>query len=274
MESSLKTIVQQAKSILILLPPNPGFDNVAAATSLFLALSQEENKEINLYCPTPMLVEVNKLIAVNKIKNELGNKNLSITFENYNPQGIEKVSWDIDNGRFKLTVVPKSNVTPPNEDQVIVSYSGVAADLAILIGGKSENDFEIIKSEDLAKVKLAHIGIAQLNVTNRTMASLATASSSISEATANLIKAAGYKIEADLATDLLMGIEEGTHTFSTGSVDANTFALVADLMRAGGKRVSQQNVSQREFAPAMPTMPSNVPPSWTEPKIFKGTSVS
>lgn len=274
MENSFKTLISPAKSILILLPKDPSFDEVAGATSLYLAFG-DEVRDLNTYCPTPMVVEFNKLVGVNKIKNEIGNKNLSLTFENYNPQGIEKVSWDIDNGRFKLTVTPKVNVAPPNPDQVIVSYTGVAADLVILIGGKDENSFEAIKSEDLKEAKVAHIGIHELNINGKVIASLAQKASSVSEVVTNIIKSAGYKIDADIATNLLAGIEEATNSFSSNNVDANTFTLVAELMRLGGKRLSQLTPVQQNFPQVgMPGMPTNVPSSWTEPKIFKGTSVS
>ncbi len=186
------------------------------------------------------------------------------------------MSWDIDNGQFKLTIVPKVNVVPPTQEQVNVGYSGVAADLVILVGGENEAQFPALKTEDLAAVKLVHVGISQLNLANKTIASLATAGSSISEVTANIIKVADYKMDADMATDLLMGIEEATKEFSVNGVTADTFALVAELMRAGGKRLSEGKVEARNFpVGAIPGMPSNVPPSWTEqPKIFKGTSVS
>jgi hypothetical protein len=272
MENSFKTLVTSAKSVLVLLPKEPTFDEVASATSIYLALKEQEAKEINVFCPSPMLVEFNKLVGVNKIKQELGNKNLAISFANYNPQGIEKVSWDIDDGTFKLTVVPKVGVTPPNQDQIIVSYAGVAADQIILIGGQDENSFETIKSEDLKDAKLTHIGIHQININGKVIASLAEAASSISEVTANILKRSNYKIEADLATNLLMGIEETTHSFTSELVTADTFSLVAELLRSGGKR----SVG-RDVAPTFPMsqgMPTSVPSSWTEPKIFKGTSVS
>ncbi len=276
MNDSLKSLITPAKSILILLPTEPTFDNIAAGTSLYLALTQETGKEINIYSPSPMVVEFNRLIGVNKIKNELGNKNLAISFSNYNPQGIEKVSWDIDNGEFKLAIVPKVNVAPPTQDQVKVSYAGVAADLVILIGGTDENSFPAIKTEDLVKANLVHIGINALNITGRNISSLATNGSSISEVGANLIKNSGYKIEADIATNSLMGIEEATREFSTDGVTADTFALVSELMRAGGKRLAQGQVMAGDFpVGAIPGMPQNIPSSWTEnPKIFKGTSVS
>ncbi|CAN5313774.1 hypothetical protein BH10PAT1_BH10PAT1_1270 [soil metagenome] len=275
MNDSFKSITSSAKSLLILLPTDPNFDQVATATALYLAMSGQEGKEVNVYCPTPMIVEFNRLVGVNKIKNEIGNKNLAISFSNYNPQGIEKVSWDIDDGEFKLTIVPKVNVTPPNQDQVIIGYSGVAADMVILIGGTDENSFPVLKTEELATVALVHIGTSQLNLAGKTISSLATTSSSISEIAANIIKQSQYKLDADVATDILMGIEETTKEFTTNSVTADTFALVAELMRAGGRRLSQGQVMASDFPQgAIPGQPTEVPSSWTEPKIFKGTSVN
>lgn len=275
MENSFKSVTASAKSLLIILPVNSTFDTVASATSLYLALSQEAGKEINIYSPSQMIVEYNRLVAVDKIKTEIGNKNLAITFRDYNPQGIEKVSWDIDNGEFKLTVVPKPGVTSPTSDQVQVSYSGVAADLVILVGGKDENDFPIIKGEDLSKVNLVHVGISQMNIGGRTMSSFATAGSSISEVVANLVKANGYKLEADIATNLLMGIEKTTGEFTAPNVTADTFLLVSELMRAGGRRFSDGRVEATSFpAGAIPGGQGQTPSSWLEPKIFKGTSVS
>jgi len=275
MNNSIKSVISTAKAVLVMLPNNPTFDQVASAASLYLALSTEQGKEVSLYSPSPMIVEFNRLIGVNKVKSELGNKNLSISFSNYDPQGIEKVSWDIDKGEFKLTIVPKAGVASPSSDQVIVGYAGVAADLVILVGGTNEADFAAITSEDLAKVSLAHIGVSQLNVTGRTVSEFATPGAALSEVTAKIIKDSGYNIEADIATNLLMGVEEATQEFSTSGVTADTFMLVSELMRAGGKRLSQGQVKAQDFpAGAIPGMPQNVPSSWTEPKIFKGTSVS
>ncbi|SRR6266404_2407166 len=274
MQDSFKNLIASSKSILILLPSEPNFDQVASGASLYLALMQEQGKEVGIYSPSAMVVEFNRLIGVNKVKNELGNKNLSISFAKYDPQGIEKVSWDIDNGEFKLTVVPKQNIPAPTSDQVSVTYSGVAADLLIIVGGKGEADFAAVKTEDLAGAKLVHIGTSELNIAGKSVSSLATPSSSISEVVASLVKT-NYKIEADIATNLLMGIEEATKEFSTAATTADTFMLVSELMRAGGKRLSQGQVKANDFPTgAIPGMPQNVPSSWTEPKIFKGTSVS
>ena len=119
MEQQFKQIIDQAGSIVILLPRGPYFDQVAAGLALYLTLRDKKNVEI--HAPTPMLVEFNRLVGVNKISTELGNKNLLVSFADYNAENIERVKYDIENKQFKLTVIPKPQATPPNKDQVIQS---------------------------------------------------------------------------------------------------------------------------------------------------------
>ena len=81
MENTFKTAVDSANSILILLPTNPDFDQVAAGLSLYLSLMGGKNIQISV--SSPVTVEFNRLVAVNKIATELGNKNLVISFYDY-----------------------------------------------------------------------------------------------------------------------------------------------------------------------------------------------
>ncbi|MEK7111768.1 MAG: hypothetical protein AAB875_00410, partial [Patescibacteria group bacterium] len=92
-ENPLGSLIESSRSILILLPTKPYFDQVAAGLALYLAL--RETKETIIASPSPMLVEFNRLVGVNKVTLELGNKNLSIRFSNYRANDIEKVSYDI-----------------------------------------------------------------------------------------------------------------------------------------------------------------------------------
>src|SRR3990170_2413379 len=137
MEHSFKNIIDKSKSILILLPTKPFFDQVAAGLSLFLSL--REPKQVQICCPSPMTVEFNRLVGVNRISQELGNKNLVIRFADYKASDIERVSYDIENAQFRLTVIPKQKVSPPTKEQVELSYSGISADTVIIIGGANES---------------------------------------------------------------------------------------------------------------------------------------
>ena len=255
MENSFKSIIDQSKSILILLPTRPYFDQVAAGLSLYLSL--RDTKDIQISSPTPMTVEFNRLIGVNRIVQELGNKNLVIRFVDYKANDIERVSYDIEDGQFRLSVIPKQSINPPSKDQVELFYSGISADMIILIGGANESHFPATSSKELVGAKLVHIGTRDISLSsNKSFISFSHPASSICEVIAGLIKESGLSFNEDIATNILMGIEDASNNFTDSTVTAETFAVVAELMRAGGKRTSAQPTPQRENFPpgAIPGM--------------------
>ena len=297
MNDSFSALPESATSILVVLPVNPSFDEAAAGLSLYLSL--RETKETMIYCASPMTVGLNRLIGVNKITSELGNKNLTIKFTGYEAANIEKVSYDIDNGEFKLTVVPKAGFTAPAKDQMGVTYSGVSADLVILIGGAGANDFPILASQELSGVKTAHVGVRAIAGLNEVL-SFARPGSSVSELAASLIKENSMSLDADVATNLVMGIEEGSRSFGSDEVSPDTFEIFAYLLRNGGQRPPKQKLNQASFpAGSIPSKPfsapkpvqkmqpvleqvenkedtpENPPADWlAQPKVYKGTSIS
>ena len=305
MDNSLLSLIDSAASILIVLPTKPYFDQVAAGLSLYLSI--HERKDVSIFCPTPMMVGFSRLIGVNKISTELGKKNLAIRFVNYEATNIDKVGYDIDGGEFKLTVTPKTGFVAPQKEQIIMDYSGTAADLVILVGGATDAHFPILATPDLASAKVVHIGTRVLDSKRETM-SFAKAGATTSELVANLIKGNGLTMDPDVATNLVMGIEEGSSNFASSEVTPDTFETFAHLLRNGGQRIPKVKLSPVGFPPgAIPTKPFNTPvvqtpvtpiaqietqvesgmaetgvetpevnpPSdWLQPKIFKGTNVS
>ena len=293
MSGTLSTVLTESGTILIVLPQNPKLDDVAAGLSLYLSL--KDQKQADIYCPEAMRVEFNRLVGVNKIKTEAGNKNLVIKFANYKATDIERVSYDIENSEFKLTVVPKENAVAPNADQVVSSYAGVAADTAFLVGGTSLSDFPIAQ-DDLKDAKLVHFGTSAIDGAGASqIISLATPASSISETVYSLLKEAQTAVEADVATNLLYGIEDASAGFTSPATTASTFMAVSELMRAGGTRKSaveaaqtmpqgaqvgaqpnpvealSQVQNQPQVAPDQPQQPKQ---DWFGPKVYKGTTVS
>jgi hypothetical protein len=317
MEGKFKTYIDEAQSILLVIPTKPYFDQVAAALSLFLSLSAD--KSVSIISPTPTTVEFNRLVGVNKISQDIGNKNLVIKFTDYKAEDIERVSYDIENREFRLTVIPKTGITAPHKDQINLSYAGLASDLVILVGGANEAHFPILSDnglsgKGLAGAKIIHVGNRELSAeAGKGIISFAGNASTVSEIAAYLINEAGLKINADVATNLLMGIELGTENFTAPQVDANTFQLIASLMQLGGKRLGQQQPLKAQDFPAgsIPTSTplatdtsttgqqnqvqvqqvdqnnptdenksdeeieqNNPPKDWLEPKIYKGNSTN
>ncbi|KKQ76712.1 MAG: hypothetical protein US98_C0028G0009 [Parcubacteria group bacterium GW2011_GWC1_38_6] len=303
MDNSLKNLIDSASSILILLPTKAYLDQVAAGLSLYLTL--KSSKDVAVSSPSQMTVEFSRLIGVDKISTELGNKNLVITFPNYQATNIERVSYDIEEGQFKLSVIPKAGMTVPTSEQTNISYAGVKADLIILVGGANESHFPAISTPDLKGVKIIHIGTRLLEVSSDAqIMSFARPGSSSSELVGNLIKENDLSIDADIATNLLAGIEDGSKNFQSPDVTADTFSMFAQLLNMGGQRIKKMTASsfpqgaiptqpynqqpkqvpqsqklveqilQGQEQPDKEPQPEEVPTSWSEPKIYTGTSVS
>jgi len=309
MDNSFTSLLEKSKSVLILLPTTPYFDQVAAGLSLYLALQGE--KETQISSPSDMTVEFNRLVGVNKISKELGSNNLVIRFTDYKANDIERVSYDIENGQFKLSVIPKKNIKPPNQNQVNISYTGISADTVILIGGANESHFPSISAKELENAQLIHIGTKDVNLGSKKYVSLSRPAASVSEIVYSLIKESNLKIDADTATNLLMGIEEGSNKFADNQVSADTFLYISELMKHGGKRIpassgqsaanypegsipgntpaNQTNAQSQNQPPSIQqpqatqpiqdqnqtTQTPEAPKEWLQqPKVYKGTSIS
>jgi len=275
MSASIKTLASETNSVLILLPKSPYFDQVAAGLSLGLVLEKE--KETQVFCPTPMTVEFNRLVGVDKVVGELGNKNLKISFTDYDANNIERVSYDVDGSECRLTVIPKPDFAPPQKDQVSLSFSGVSSDLVIMIGGANETHFPILSSPEFSKAKLVHIGVHDLALASKQeFVSLSRPGSSISEVVGRII-AEDYKdkLDRDVASNLLTGLHEGSKNFSSQYVSSDTFKLASELMTAGGRRnIKEPLPGLTPPHPAEAEIEKEPTPPWSRLKPSKGTSIS
>ena len=131
---------------------------------------------------------------------------------------------------------------------------------------------------------------------------------STSEIVASLIKESAFPVNEDIATNLLAGIEEQSKNFQSSEVTADTFEIFAELLKIGGRRmpkivparsypqgsiptrpfnqvqpmtqptavVEQPQITDRQMTPeeAEKELEQEIPASWSEPKIFTGTSLS
>ncbi len=273
MENSFKSIIEQAGSIVIFLPTTPRLDQVASGLSLYLAL--KDSKPVQIVSASPVTVTFNRLVGVDKISYEAGNKNLVIGFSDYDANGIEKVSYDIIGNQFKLTVLPKLGVTPPKENQVKISYEGVTADTVILFGGATDAHFPQLATKGLESAKMYHIGTRPLTVDpSKIIYTFAQPMASVAELTFFLMNEAQLPVDADVATNLLMGIEDATQNYKSQTVTAETFEITASLIRLGGRRLSGETVDKTKYPQgAIPqTVVKPSPPEViTEPQVVAPT---
>ena len=284
MQDSFASLINSSKSVLILLPTKPYLDQAAAGLALYLAL--REQKDVTIACPTPMTVEFNRLVGINKVTADPGSKNMVIRFVDYNARNIERISSEVEGNGLYMVVIPNPGAKAPAKENVEISFSGVASDIVILVGGVNESHYPQLSTKDFMGTKLVHVGTRSLAISaDKNILSFARPASSVSEVVASLIEEMGVSGDADIATNLLMGIEEGSRQFKGPDVTAETFELIATLLKKGGQRLPER-VEKREFSPILQAPPVSTPQSveeespkeppkdWLEPKIYKGTSIS
>ncbi|MCX6816965.1 MAG: hypothetical protein NTZ93_03805 [Candidatus Beckwithbacteria bacterium] len=277
-----------AKQTLILLPQNPDLDAVAAGLSLYLALTKKQ-VNVSIGCPTPMTVQFNRLFGVDKIKPRIGNQNLVISFQ-YPEDSLEKVSYDKDpaNQRFNLTIEPKAGMQPLDTTSVEYSYTGSSADIIFVIGARQLEDLgDLYKSEqklldDKTKI-LVNLSSLDRNAQFGTVNLYDPTVSATCEIVFTVINDLGLALESDIATNLLAGIEAKTANFTSPQTTADTFEMVAQLLRFGAKKGQMTTPFSRPLNPltrpaanpwALPNNPvkAATPPDWLKPKVLTSSS--
>lgn len=237
----VKQALVNSKAILILIPVNPSQDSVAAGLSLYLALVKAQ-KSVTIGCASPMTVNFNRLFGVDKIKPNIGNQNLVISFA-YPEDSLEKVAYDKDpqNQKFHLTIEPKAGMAPPDPNSVEFSHTGFNADLIFVIGAKKLADLgalfqtekKLFETEGNTVVNLSNLDGAEsfgtVNLYDPT-------ASSASEIMFSVLTALELSVDGDMATNLLSGIESATNNLSTPNLTADSFDFIAQLMRLGAKK--------------------------------------
>lgn len=246
--SSLGSYLAKSAKILIMLSARPTTDSVAGALSLYLSLKQI-GKQVTIACSEPIAVGLNRLIAIDKISDQLGGRNLVASFD-YVQDSIEKVSYHIAEGKFNLVIQPKNGFAPLDSQKVSYSYTGSDADLLITLGvSRLENLGNIYQKEQkiFGEKELVNIDISPLNTRFGKLNLISPQNSSCSELVGLLIKNLSLPNNPDIATNIIAGIEAVTANFTTRT-GADTFEVVGWCLSSGGRRGQlQTNVPAQTF---------------------------
>lgn len=271
----VKDLVKEAKSIAILLPPEPNTDLVGAALGLHLSF-QQAGKFSQVGCSSPIKVENAELFGVDQIRETIGNQNLLISFD-FKEENLKKVDYDVDeNGQFTLLIQPQPGTPPPDANSVNFSYSGASADLVFVLGVNSLEELGKIYADE--KQFLDSAQTVGLNANHRPSAFAkydlsSPEASCVAEIAALLLKEFEIEPTNDAATNLLTTIYAETKQFTSNKANADTFEVVSYLMRHGGNLPfsSPFNTSSRfgAFPPSGPSpfgaSPFGAPPLRSNP---------
>lgn len=301
--SKIKESVERYNNIAIAVSNNPSVDQMAAALSLYLSL-QSLGKNVTVASPSMPLVEISSLVGIDQVRTSLGGDSgdLVVSFP-YREGEIEKVSYTRD-ANF-LNIVVKAGELGLNFDEKDVKFTrgGSAPELLFVIGTPRVSDlgplFDVANLKDTVVVnidnKVENQGFGDILMVSARL-------SSLSETIANLLLALNYKIDLDIAQNLMTGIAAATDNFQSPSTSALAFEMAGILMRSGALRpgaqsvqrparrddfikaqeqlVKTQEIEHKEAQPVRSTQPvsqpannlNNPPEDWLEPKIYKGST--
>lgn len=300
----IQEITTKCRSAVIIVPPSPSIDAVAASTSLYLALSKM-GKTVSLVCNQK---PASDLVAADKFQNVIGagGDSLMISFP-YSDGSIDKVDYNIQGESFNLVVTPRPGFQKLNPNQVNFSYTGGLVDMIFVIDAPTLNSLGTIYTDnqhqfngkDIVNIDrhLTNAYFGTVNYVNKTI-------SSISELVLSVLQSIGVEIDRDMATNLYAGAAASTNNFTSYSTNAETFEHIATLLRMGAvkktfKKPAPAVVPQPSFSAPQPMrpqingvpsrnveMPKSMPiesvekeaatekpqtsQEWLKPKIFKG----
>lgn len=302
---SFQSQLNNVTNVLIATRPNPSFDAISSMVSLALSF-QKAQKQVTVFCATPLTVEFGNLIGIDQVKQQVGNKNLIVTIKGYAKAGVDKVSYNVEGEDFNLVVVPKTGVAPFNPQNISYSYSGVDAQLVVLVDVQSLDqlgDFYLRDKDFFAKTPIANVDASTTNTNYATFNLTNQAASSCVEITGYLLQYLKYQVDSDIATNIFYGLMKVTVNLTDVKVRAETFELIGMMMRLGARRVQvMQFLGGQVLSPAQPPFASqgsatvgasqqipvnqsvnqpvnqpadtvNPPADWTQPKIYKGGSL-
>lgn len=265
-----KAAVDEAKSIMIALPENPSQDVVASGLALYLSLTSY-GKAVKPIASSKPLVRDSHIVGLDKITSDVGGSNLIITF-NLPEDAVDKVTSNTEGGHLNLVISPKKDGLPITPENLSFGFSGAASDLVIVVGANSLNEIGSIYEKEIELFEKAKV----VNYGNRTgnfgTVNLTDPSSSVSELTTAVIQELHLPIDRDIATNLMVGIEDATNGLSSPDMTADTFEALAVLYRQGARRSSRQVLPQAKIMSDMPVVDNQeVAPQadWLKPKIMK-----
>ncbi|MBI2018324.1 hypothetical protein HYS96_01320 [Candidatus Daviesbacteria bacterium] len=289
----LKNLLPTAKNILIALPADADMDRLAAGLALFLTL-EAAGKEVAIVSETAVKVSQSHLFGVDHIQNNLPQTeggNLTVTLEGVAASdgtvpALEKLDWYAEGSNLNLVFHVLSGQTF-QPARIVPRYQGSGFGLIFVIGAVNLNVLGNIyqaNNQVFSGVHTVNIDTQSANTSFGQTNIVDTNASSVSEVMTNLVADLGYSLDADSASNLLVGIFDITNNLSNAKASAETYMAVAQCLRVGGRKpglqASQPQVAQPQTISQQPaydwsallpkeamTMPKNEPQEYTTPPV-------
>lgn len=296
MFQKIKNSLATSERIAIAVGQTLTLDEMAAALSLHLILTEKMQKNSTIASSIEPTVELSNLVGINHVRSNLGGTSgdLVVSFP-YKTGEIEKVSYTLEGGFLNIVVKAGANGLTFSEKDIRYDKGADAPHLLFIIGTPRISDLgHLFNPEHLKDTLVVNIDNKSENQGFGDFVLVSPLSSSVSELVAHLIVSLGVDIDIDAAQNLLDGITHATDNFQHPKTSHLAFEMASVLMKRGAVRTKQRqdkphvrpdlssllrqsNTMRQPIPQTHPTSPppisSGKPPAdWLTPKVYQGST--
>lgn len=280
--AELQRLLSVSQNILVVLPQNSDVDNLAAGLALFLSLEQT-GKEVAIASEGVIRVGHTNLFGVGQIQSTLPQTkggNLAIILGGVvdpaigKPPALEKLDWFAEGSDLKLVflTLPGQKFEPTH---ITPRFEGGSWNVVFVVGATNLEELGSLYSthqEVFSRIHLVNIDNQSTNSQFGQTKIVDPGASSLSEIIMQLLPALGLPVNGDISSNILNGIFAATADLGDNRVNAETYEVVAQALRAGGhrpgKEVSVPPVPASESVIQSTPFPAASQPGFDLSKLF------
>ncbi len=254
--TELKNILPTAKNILIALPANANIDQLASGLALFLTL-QGAGKQVSVACDDTIKVGQSHLFGVDHVQKNVPSTeggNLTLTLEGVAASdntipALEKLDWYAENSNLNLVfhIIPGQTFQPA---KIVPRFQGSGFNLIFVVGAVNLNALGNVYSQNQQAFSGTHVINIDTQSANTSFGQtnvLDVQASCVSEVMINVLTDLGFALNADSASNLMVGIFDSTQNLTDNKTTAETYMAVANCLRVGGKKPSATQASTPSY---------------------------
>jgi hypothetical protein len=254
----LHALLTQSQQVGIIIGRNQNIDKMAAALSLYLAMT-EAGRNVQVISSQEPIVELANLVGVDRVGKQFSGITRALTVSvPYNEGEVEKVSYSTEGDRMNFNIIAsESGLRPFSREDIQIFAQGATPDVVIAVGVETEAEIRAYV-EAGSPTKIVNIDNNSANEQYGDVQIAKDSYSSISEIIAVLLQELALPINIDIAQNLMDGVMSATRNFTIPQTSSYAFEAAAVLMRQGAQRISASQKQQRQQQGIPPFRPEQL----------------
>jgi nanoRNase/pAp phosphatase (c-di-AMP/oligoRNAs hydrolase) len=213
----------------IIVSSHQNMDNMAAALSLYLALT-DSGKTAQVVSLSDAKVEVSNLVGIDKLKKSFDGvvKQFVISLP-YRENEIEKISYNAEGSSLNINVIAGESGITFAEQDIKIQKTGSTPAVIFTIGIQTQEELHALVQPN-ENLKVINIDNSGVNAHYGDLVYVNPLFSSISEVAGKLIYDSGLVLEQDTAQNLMNGIVSSTNDFANTNTSSTAFETAGILL--------------------------------------------